>query len=329
MRAILLTLLFLPTLALAKVELFQIVVFNWDTENESLQLVSLGSGTAVGSDLILTNKHVVQTGTNQFADLLLLCQAQAKAGDPVTCDIAAGVAAAHPDEDVALVKPIARNFFPQVRVSYQTKRTGDPVRVYGFPAPTENKLGFGDTRTLAAFQAWAADPTQPLATVGDKLTVTRGETLSRLQNTDTGFTYTKTDAKVNFGNSGGAAFDEYGDYLGIVTYKDQQGNSIFLEYHQIDDWVSEYGQLKPNYEAAAYDFYQRMISGESQKKINPTPATGSSIQERLRALHNYRKQLSQTPPAGSTATQAASGKTMTAAQKRLYEYLLRKRAERD
>lgn len=327
MRAIFLTLLFLPTLALAKVELFQIVVFNWDTENQALQLMSLGSGTAVGSDLILTNRHVVQTGTDKFADLLLLCQGQAKAGDPVTCDIAAGVAAAHSGEDVALVRPITQEFFPQVHVSYQVKKTGDPVRVYGFPTPTENKLGFGDTRTLAAFEAWVADPTQPLATVGDKLTVTRGKVQSRLRNSDTGFTYTRTDAKVNFGNSGGAAFDEYGDYLGIVTYKDQAGNSIFLEYHQIDDWVREYNNLKPNYEAAAYAFYQRMISGKTKTKASPVTSTAMSIQERLRALHHRRQSLSQSPK--TTKTQSPSGQTMTVAQKKLYQHLRRKWSERD
>lgn len=320
MRNFLLLLLFLPTLALAKVEMFQIVVFDWDTDNQVLQLVSLGSGTAVGDDLILTNKHVVQTGVNKFADLLILCQAERRAGEKVQCEIAAGVVAVHPDEDVALVRPIDLAFFPKVRVSYLTKRVGDPVRVFGFPVPNQKKQGFGDNRTIEAFTAWAEDPSQPLQTTGDKLTVTRGQVQLRLQNTVTGFTYTKTNAKVDFGNSGGAAFDEYGDYLGIVTYKDQDGDSIFLEYHQIDEWVSEHAALKPNFEQVAYNFYK----GIGTNKTN-------SILERLRSLQKKRVGKTNTKPTNISPSVEFSGsnKSLTTRQQRLYEYLRQKRAAKD
>ncbi len=314
MRHFLFLLMFLPTLAFAKVEMFQIVVFDWVPETKTLKLVSMGSGTAVSKDKILTNRHVVQTGPNEYADFLLLCQAQVKAASSVVCDIPAGVASAHPTEDVAIVRPLESQFFPQVRLSHRTKRIGDPVRVFGFPTPNQ-QTGFGDTRTLAGFAAWEKDPSRPLKVIGDKLTVTRGEVTARWENTDTGFTYTQTDAQVNFGNSGGAAFDEYGDYLGIVTFKDPDGNSIFLEYHQIDDWVREYGDRPPNFEKIAFNFYKTVRDPRS--KLTSTQVRQQQLRERLLKLKK------------SSQTRSVSGRTLTPRQQRLYEYLRQKRLSRN
>jgi len=323
--------MFIPTLAFAKVELFQIVVFDWDRVNNRLEFKSLGSGTAIDKDLILTNRHVVETSANNFADLLLLCQARQQAGRSVTCDIAAGVAAVHPTEDVALVKPIESAFFPQVKLSFHTRRPGDSVRVHGFPSPLGDKVGFGDTRTFQAFGAWAKDPSQPFPKVGDKLTITRGQVTSRLLNTQTDFTYAKTDAKANFGNSGGAVFDVHEKYLGIVTLKDREDNALFLEYYQLDDWVDDNRNLKPNYDSSAYSAYKKSTQTTTPTKaITTTTATPLSrkqaLYERLRQRRNAR--ATSTNAETTAEVVSKSGKTLTSNQRRLYEYLRQKRAQK-
>ena len=300
---------------MAKVEMFQIVVFDWNEEKEILELVSFGSGTAVSSGAILTSKHVVQAEDGSFADFILLCQAQANAGESAVCNIPAGVSAAHDIEDVALIRPIENKFFPKVKVSYQKKRVEDPIRVLGFPTPEAGKLGFGDTKTVSIFETWLNDTTQPLSVEGDKLTVTRGQVQARLKNKDTGFTYTKTDAKVNFGNSGGAAFDEYGEYLGIVTFKDKVGNSIFLEYHQIDQWVRAYQSKAATFDQAAYDFYKKTQT-PTKKKVSEE----LTLQQRIEALRSRQMR---------TKSTSRQGRVLTPKQIRLYEYLRQKRLRKD
>ena len=81
------------------------------------------------------------------------------------------------------------------------------MRVVGFPVPDDSSAqNFGNTKTLAAFEAWQEDPAKGLDFKGDSPTTTRGKVLARFKLQNTGELFTQTDARVNFGNSGGGGF---------------------------------------------------------------------------------------------------------------------------
>lgn len=256
---LLLLILLGPTSVLANAELVQIVNFKWNEATQKLEVVSFGSGTAIAKNLVMTNKHVIKVGSD-VADFLLLCPAQAQESRSVKCNVEAGVSAIHRDFDAALVRTIdPEDFLPSVRASTAIRSRGDTVRVVGFPIPDTNSAqNFGGTKTKDALEQWLANPTEELVIDGDKPTTTRGEVLNRYILENTGAYYTHTDAKVNFGNSGGAAFDQFGAYIGIPTLKDQAGNSFILEYAQMHDWVNQYSTAKARYEKEAYTYYESL-----------------------------------------------------------------------
>lgn len=275
-----------PASAWANAELVQIVSFTWDEDKEVLQLVSLGSGTAIGKNLVITNKHVVEVNGGP-ADFLLLCPAQARESRSVKCTIPAGVTALHETLDAALVQTLdTKDFLPSVRTTTAVRSKDDVIRVVGFPVPDVNSAqNFGGTKTLKAFEAWQANPGSELIVSGDSPTTTRGRVKARYILQDTGATYTYTDAKVNFGNSGGAAFDQFGSYIGIPTLKDQAGNSFILEYAQMHDWVVRNGAESPQYKAEAYTYYQQ-ASGQTQQRAAVSSRT--RYYQQLRARQSSR-----------------------------------------
>ncbi len=330
--------LLLPLQVLAEVELFQLVMFDWEGETKKLKLVSLGSGTSIGKDLIITNKHVVEIN-DEPADLILLCQAKQKATHKVECNIPAGISILHRDFDVALVKPIVSGaFIPQVRTSTAIKRKGDVVRIVGFPAPDGQRQNFGGQATLNAFKTWEADPTTPLQIRGDKPTITRGEILARYKLENTGETFALTSAKVNFGNSGGAAFDQFGDFVGIPSLKDREGNAFILEYAQIYDWVNKNSAKKPQFDQDALNFYNQISNAKAaskssrwagrlnNKSSSATTATTSKsdLRAKLRARLLARKNGISTSVQSSNTTTSRARQSL---RERLKARLAAKRAQ--
>ena len=106
----------LPFTTQASVEMFQIVALDWEASQNALTVSSLGSGTAIDKNLVLTNKHVVAP-KGEAADFILLCQASDKRTQGVSCDITAGVIALHDQFDAALIKPLSStHYFPSVRI---------------------------------------------------------------------------------------------------------------------------------------------------------------------------------------------------------------------
>lgn len=275
MKKFILTLILatIPFTTFASVELFQIVAFGWDSSTQKLSVVSMGSGTAIEKDLILTNKHVVQVD-DKIADFVVLCQADAKRTKGVKCEIPAGVVSVHPDFDAALIKPLSsHHYFPSVRVVSGEASIGTQVRLAGFPVPLEGTQlqGFGGTKTLEAVEDWVAGSGGPLEFEGDELTITRGNVVNKGLLSATGGRYLVTDAKVNFGNSGGAAFDQYGAYVGIPTLKDLNDNAYVLSYYQLQTWVKTAQTLEPVVLGVAHDFYNDF----SAKTLSKTTAKRS------------------------------------------------------
>lgn len=279
----------LPLTTFANAELVQIVAFSWDEKTEKLAPFSFGSGTAIAKDLVISNKHVVKVGS-QTADFLLLCPAQPQETRAVQCTIAAGVSALHSTMDVALLRTLrTEDFLLSVRPSTTIRSTDDVIRIVGFPVPDDSDAqNFGGTKTLQAFEDWQENPDQGLNFKGDSPTTTRGKVLARYKLENTGEFYTQTDARVNFGNSGGAAFDQFGDYIGIPTLKDSLGRSYILEYAQLHDWVQKYSNRKPRYEAAAYQYYQTLITSNNQSKATNKSSSVSARSKYYQSLRNKK-----------------------------------------
>lgn len=284
-----LSLLILPLTSFANAELMQIVAFSWDKTNEKLTPFSFGSGTAIDNHLVLTNKHVVRVGT-QTADFVLLCPAQTQQSRAVECNVAAGVSALHSQMDLALVRTLNTNdFLPSVRTSTATRSKDDIIRIVGFPVPDDSSAqNFGGTKTVEAFETWMANPEGGLDFKGDTPTTTRGKVLARYTLENTGEFYTQTDARVNFGNSGGAAFDQFGNYIGIPTLKDSLGRSYILEYGQMHEWVTERSGRPARVEEEAYEYYKNLVSPVA---ASTTPTT-SSLSARMRYFQLLRQRQS-------------------------------------
>lgn len=279
----LLGILVLPLTAFANAELVQIVSFGWNEVTEQLEVLSFGSGTAIAKDLVITNKHVVKIGT-QTADFLLLCPGQSQESRAVECTVAAGVSVLHNTLDVALVRTLdASVYLPSARPSTVIRSKDEIVRVVGFPIPDVNSAqGFGGTKTVEAFEAWQKNPSVGLNVKGDSPTTTRGKVIARYMVEGTGGLYTKTDAKVNFGNSGGAAFDQFGAYIGIPTLKDSAGNSYILEYAQLHQWVQERSNRNARVHKDAHTYYQSLVGTKS--KTLTASSSGANISSRSRYL---------------------------------------------
>ncbi len=264
--------LILPLNLFAKEEVLQLVIFGWNENTQSLELKSLGSGTIVQKNIILTNKHVVQIGKNKSADFILLCKGTHKESVRVKCDIPAGVSAVHEKADVAIVKPIKSPFLLPVKTSTTKRVYLERVKMIGFPTP-QGLNGFGDTETLNSVKKWLGEENIPLEIKGDHQTITRGEIISKIKETNSGQIYYKTNAVVNFGNSGGGAFDQTGSYIGIPTLKDSNGNAFFLAFADINNWFKNNLGKKVEYSDEALDFYEDKISKtkkNSRKKISKT-----------------------------------------------------------
>jgi len=290
----------LPLCAFANAELVQIVAFSWDEQNEKLSPFSFGSGTAIDKDFVITNKHVVKV-EGKTADFLLLCPAQAQETRSVKCNVAAGISAMHNTIDVALIKTLdPDDFLLSVRPSASIRSTDDVIRIVGFPVPDGSSAqNFGGTKTLEAFEAWQKDPTKGLNFKGDAPTTTRGKVLARYRLENTGELYTQTDARVNFGNSGGAAFDQFGSYIGIPTLKDSLGRSYILEYAQLDDWVRQYSNRKARVDNAAYSYYKKLVNIPSAN-VASAP-TSNSVSARLRYYQSLREKTTMTSTSNSNS----------------------------
>jgi len=249
--------IFLITPVFASVELVQIVSFSWD--GSKLESLSLGSGTAIGPDLILTNKHVVTEDDGTSAEFILICPAKTKSTRAVDCNVPAVVLALHPKFDAALIRTLDDDvYLPQVRLGTHLRSKNEWIRVQGFPVPVEGLQNFGGNKTLENIRNWTKNG-GVLTTAGDKLTITRGQIKQLAQRKDTGEIYYLTDVKVNHGNSGGAAFDRNGDFIGIPTLRDLNFNAFVLAYPQLQEWVSENANTPAIVDQEILDFYKTKI----------------------------------------------------------------------
>lgn len=294
-RFFLLLILFSPFLScLANVEIFQVVSFVWNAETEKLEAVSHGSGTAIDKNLVLTNKHVV-FGENGVADFVLLCQGESRTSRPVRCNIPAGVTVLHEKFDAALIRPLSKNvFLPFVKTSSVQRQRGDSVRIKGFPIPLGDSVSnFGSTKTFEKTKEWTENGGM-LEIGGDKMTITRGQIQNIGIRRETGEKFLITDAKVNFGNSGGAAFDNGENFIGIPSLKDKDSNALILAFDQIESWVNVKKEIVPKVSEKILNFYKK-ATGESITSLNKTNKS-------LKSRTKYQRQKSSIQKETRTST---------------------------
>ena len=265
-QGVFLVLAFVPFTTFSKgVEIFQIIAFSWDETQKKLEVFSNGSGTAIGSDLVLTNKHVI-LGKKGMADLVLLCQGSEKSTKSVSCDIPAGVVSVHEKLDAALIKPLSSSaFLPSMRTSSLRRIKGDKIVIKGFPVPLgESHQNFGNTKTYQKIKDWGKNGGK-LKIGGDSITTTKGSIMAAGTLSSTGGEYYISNAKVNFGNSGGATLDVHGNFIGIPTFKDKDSNAYILAYRQLAPWVRKMKSAKTAVKPEVLLAFEK-ISGQSVKK---------------------------------------------------------------
>lgn len=250
--------------------LHQLVTFMWDGETQQLKFNGTGSGVFVNGSVI-TNKHVVTSG-DTTVDFVLLCQAKTrrKSSQTITCDIPAAVTAIHPSLDVALVKPLSDHKNPFITVPFPLvqNRIGDRVRLFGFPSTTNKLDGFGGDAIFKAFSEWNKTG-GIIETKGSNITITRGEiTDYEFERGTTRRVYYATNAKGNFGMSGGAAFNKNGKYIGIPTLINNNNDTYLLALILIKDWIYSNFSNTPEVQKEILDFYiQKLKKGEVHKSI--------------------------------------------------------------
>ncbi len=273
----------LTTLKASDVEdsLYQLVTFVWNGESQKLDFVGTGSGTSIEVDTtnrfmsrdersgIITNKHVIMVG-DEVADFVLLCpQKDMSAYLKINCNVPAVVTAVHPELDLAIVKPLAEDFFllPTAVMEYQNI-VGDKVRLMGYPSPDEALAGGGSKAVFNAFKDW--NKTGGVFEIeGTNPTVTRGEIVDiSNQQGSTRKVYYLTSAKGNFGLSGGAAFSTSGRFVGLPTLINQDNDTFVLAYILLEEWITENMQKSPVVASYITDYYKARVNGKTRNYDN-------------------------------------------------------------
>jgi len=187
------------------------------------------------------------------------------------------------------------NLFPNTIATSKTlNRPGDQIRVYGFPIPVDKLQNFGGNRTLSNIRKWAKEG-GVLQPIGDKLTITRGEITNIGREKSSGDVYYLTNVKVNFGNSGGAAFDEYHNFLGIPTYRDKAYNALILEYNQLKDWIAESAVAPLRVDDEIVVYYEKQLLRPTLKNTRTVPRTNRARYKNFRRIRTLRD-IQEMPP---------------------------------
>lgn len=287
----------------ASPEMMQIVGFRWD--GIQLTLATAGSGTSIGNGLVLTNKHVVMLNDGTEADFVLLCPAHpTKPTRSVACSIPAGVVATHPDHDAALVRSLDDRYLPAVGVVHTEPQKGDYVRIEGFPVVTEEFTNFGDHRTIDEMRRWLKEGGE-IREAGDRLTITRGKIFAKGNMSKDQSRMYATDAVVNFGNSGGAAFDRAGFFIGIPTLRNKEFQSYVLDVVQLLPWIAENQNAQPDVSVEIQRFVKNLIN----KKQDEIPVAEGTQESTLPSLTSRRR--TKTRSVRAVPTRTTSRRTTT------------------
>ncbi len=166
---------------------FQVRTYRYVAEDKNWEAVSRGSATLLPDGRLLTNAHVVRGDDGNPTGAYLACRADDWREAP-KCLWQAKAVRVDAAADLALLEPADAGkpwgSSGSVSVSETGATLGDAVRAVGYPANG-----------------------------GRSVTVTEGKVVG--QDPDSG--WLKIDANLDAGNSGGAAFDASGSFVGVPT----------------------------------------------------------------------------------------------------------------
>jgi Trypsin-like peptidase domain len=161
----------------------KIRTYEYNSSSDTYTLQSLGSAVAIGSGRLLTNAHVIfddaQDKPTGFYEICRTIDFRKKA----TCFTTGELVAYDEAKDLAMLTFTEPTGLPTAPIFQEDRiRIGAPVFMYGYP-------GIG------------------------------GENITRTEGNIAGYEepYYKIDGAIDHGNSGGGAFNRYGELLGIPT----------------------------------------------------------------------------------------------------------------
>ena len=185
----------------------------------SFEPVATGSGTVIDkSGLILTNYHVVDpVNVGAYEDIAIYVSEDAK--DSPTLTYFGGLAAWDEELDLAVIR-ITEN---RNGIAIEPKDVDLPVVSIGH----SSNLGIGDALTVLGYPAIG----------GGSLELTKGAVSGFLETEGRKQAWIKTDARIAAGNSGGGAFNEAGQLVGIPTaiyYVESLGQEVSGRIRPVD-----------------------------------------------------------------------------------------------
>lgn len=171
------------------------------TLNEQQEIIASGSGAIVdGRGVVLTNFHVVgdtETGTLYNSDGLVAIAINRDSRRPAVPTYFGQVIKASSELDLALVRIVA---------DIEGNELKSCQKLLSFEIGSSDALGPGDELSLIGFPGIG----------GQSITFTNGSVSGFESEGDT-TVWIKTDAEANPGNSGGAAVNEQGELIGVLT----------------------------------------------------------------------------------------------------------------
>ena len=189
------------------------------------QMQSLGSGTIIDSSgYILTNYHVIEPALNSTDTHVQICITLNAENVPICNAVFARYVSGWSDLDVALLQIVgAVDKDAKTIITYTNwkNKTGLTLPSVNFNRNiTDYGVSLGDEIDAYGYPGVG----------GQTITLTKGSVSGFMPGmTDAGDSYRwliKTDAKLNHGNSGGAAFDAQGNFIGIPAYDPSGGGNI-------------------------------------------------------------------------------------------------------
>lgn len=199
-----------------------------------------GSGSIISEDgIILTNYHVLTDEDWNPLDFFEICYTYSEF-EPPYCDEFAAVIAYEPDLDLALLYPFYRYDY-ELEEYFERPEDDDTY----YPPVTFSTVSYAK-EDLPSIRDEVSIVGYPGASLTYNVTVTNGkitgyETYYYEDSYDT-FVYSmETDAIINSGNSGGAAFDENDRFIGIPAAGSTMGEGgqygYIIAVTIINEWL--------------------------------------------------------------------------------------------
>lgn len=180
--------------------------------------VSIGSGVIFSADgLVLTNNHVISEDNfgSSFGDIKI-CLTQNINTEP-SCDFDGELIVRNEEFDLAIIK-------------IQSDDSFEPVNIQDSPYKKADEVVLGDTILAYGYPSVG----------GSFITLTKGITSGL--DTDENI---KTDTAINQGNSGGGAFTENSEFIGIPTfYISENANklSYIVPSYRVNEWINNFSK---------------------------------------------------------------------------------------